>query len=57
MCFGSEARRWTGFGNRRGVRDFIRQEVREVLLAAGIILPDPAPKPKQPGSHLRLIDK
>jgi hypothetical protein len=28
------------------VRDVIRQEVREALLAAGIILPPPAPKPK-----------
>ena len=39
------------------VRDVIRQEVREALLAAGIILPPPAPKPKRGGSPLRLIEK
>jgi hypothetical protein len=39
------------------VRDVIRQEVREALLAAGIILPPPAPKPKRRGPPLRLIDK
>jgi hypothetical protein len=39
------------------VRDVIRQEVREILLAAGIFLPPPAPKPKRRGPPLRLIDK
>jgi hypothetical protein len=39
------------------VRNFIRQEVREALLAAGIVLPPPAPKPKRRGPPLRLIDK
>jgi hypothetical protein len=39
------------------VRDVIRQEVREALLAAGIILPPPAPKPKRRGPVLRLIEK
>jgi hypothetical protein len=39
------------------VRDVIRQEVREILLEAGIILPPPAPKPERPGPPLRLIDK
>ena len=39
------------------VRDIIRQEVREALLAAGIILPRSAPKSKRRGPPLRLIDK
>jgi hypothetical protein len=38
------------------VRDFIRQELREGLLAFGIIPPPPAPKPKRRGPPLRLID-
>jgi hypothetical protein len=39
------------------VRDVIRQELREALLAAGIILPPPAPRPKRRGPPLRLVDK
>jgi hypothetical protein len=39
------------------VRDVIRQELREALLTAGIILPPPAPKPKRRYPTLRLIDK
>jgi hypothetical protein len=39
------------------VRNVIREEVREALLAAGIILPPPTPKPKRRGPPLRLVDK
>ena len=39
------------------VRDFIRQEIRAVLLEAGIPLPTQPPKPKRRGAHLRLIDE
>jgi hypothetical protein len=39
------------------VRNVIRQEVREALLAAGIIPPSPAPKPKRRRPPLRLVDK
>src|SRR5262249_34715329 len=38
-------------------RDVIRQEAREAPLAAGVILPPPAPKPKRRGPLLRLIEK
>jgi len=39
------------------VRNVIREEVREALLAAGIIPSPPAPKPKRRGPPLRLVDK
>ena len=39
------------------LRDFVRQELREALIAAGIVLPPPAPKPKRLGPLLRLIEK
>ena len=39
------------------IRNVIRQELREALLAAGIILPPPAPRPKRHGPPLRLVDK
>jgi hypothetical protein len=42
--------------NTARVRDVIRQEVREVLLAAGIPLPPPAPKSKRRGSK-RIVEK
>jgi hypothetical protein len=38
------------------VRDFIRQQVREILLQAGIDLPPPPPKPRR-RANLRLVDK
>jgi hypothetical protein len=44
--------------NTASVRDFIRQEVREALLAFGKITPPPpAPKPKRRGSHLCIVEK
>src|SRR6516164_11078769 len=39
------------------VRDVIRQEVRQVLLEAGIILPPPPPEPKRRRPPLRLVEK
>ena len=39
------------------VRNVIREEVREALLAAGIILPPPVSKSKRRGPPLRLVDK
>jgi hypothetical protein len=40
------------------VRDFIREQVRELLLEAGIILPPPSPPtPKRRHPPLRLVEK
>ena len=39
------------------VRDFIREQARELLLEAEIILPSPAPKPKRRHPPLRLVPK
>jgi hypothetical protein len=40
------------------VRDFIREQVRELLLEAGIILPPPSPPtPKRRHPALRLVEK
>jgi len=39
------------------VRDMIRQEIRQILLDAGITLPPPPPEPKRRGPPLRLVEK